>query len=1787
MMFSSTLCTGLRRWSLLGLLALLAAIGFMSTSRPGAIRTATETAKSREDAVKRAFLRTPMMFEASGKSKGSAVRFAAKGPGYNVLITPKEAVLALFKGPKAAAKSKANNVRLLRLGLIGSNPNPKVASTRKLKAKTNYLLGNDPKSWRRNVENYRGVRYDGVYPGIDLVYYGNQQQLEYDFIVKSGADPSQIALKFDGADKVEIDPTGELVVSMGEETLREHRPVVYQNVDGERQPVEGRYVKRDERTVGFEVAKYDASRTLVIDPVLSYSTLLGGTLDDYGMAVSTDAQGVMYVTGYTASCLQDQQNAPNPFPPLPKITPFPTTIPHLSINHITPAEPDPDRVQTPVDLNGDGSPDVIFSESFYDAFVAKIDPTPRQLDPDDPDDDPDPEDEGLFDHILYSTYLGGYYADDYGTCISVRDGEAYVGGMTRAKNFPIIGGVQSRNGGEADGFVARIVASGDAVVYSTYVGGEGSDWVRALAIDSRGNCAITGFTSSPVLPVVNAIQPNFNGGARDQFVASLNVNGRSWNFLTYLGGAADEGGIGPVHGVAPYRFGFPHPPLGSLPYGEDFGAGVAIGPADNIYVTGATTSADFPVTADASRGAKGGPDEDAFLSTLDPAGLLLYSSYVGGTGDDGGRGIAVGVTGEPTIAGYTNSADYETTSNAVQTTVAGGRDAFLMTLDSGGKNLVYSTLLGGSGDDIPNQLAINSDGAVLMIGTTDSPDLPVVVPLQPGLRGSQDAFIAKVLPSTGTLEYLTYLGGDFADQGMSISLDLLGRAYISGITHDTYNRFGVSTFPATGINGGGLIQAYQPLMIYPSYGAGTARRTLQLGSPAPPSAYGPYPYVDAWAGRITNPPNAPTNLRYTRLLHNLVDLAWNDNSSNETSFELERADGGGLFNLIATLGPDTTTFTDAPLQPSSVYSYRVRSVSGDGESAYSNVLVITTLPEPPPAPPNLRVNAPRTLAVDVAWDDASTLETEYRLYRATGAGMFTEIAVLGANTTGYSDTSDIAAETTYRYKVVAFNGASASPDSNIASVTTLAAPDTVAVSTPAPPAGRTTLTVTWKDNSANEGGYRIERSSDDVTYTQVGTVGANVTTFNAGGLTPNTTYWFKVRAASANAFSDYSASASGKTLRERPAAPTELTVTTPPPPDGITKLNLAWKDNATDEDGYRVERAKGVGGAFAPIEDLPANSTSYGDSGLEPETTYAYRVFAYNSGGDSDSSNIATGMTLPLPPLAPSELKVTVPAPPDGITTLVLNWKDNSDKEDGFKVERALGDGGFEEIDRTDANVTTYTSGGLDPLTTYRFRVRAFNTGGDSDYSNIASGTTLPTPPADPTALALTVLDGDTFRLDWSDNSDNEVGFSIERDDDAAGFQEVATVDMNVETYTDDNLRPDTTFRYRVRAFNTGGPSQRYTNIVTGTTAPTPPSNLVITSVTNSEVHIFWVDNSDKETGYKVERRTGEEDWSEVASLPADSTDWADSDVEASTSYDYRVYAFNAVGNSGYSNVVTATTLPNPPNAPSELTATATSQTDIQLTWRDNSTTETRFEVQRSTDGGANFTLLASLGTNTTSYLDSGLTANTTYQYKVRAENAGGLSDFSNIASATTRPPAPAAPSGLTVKVISAHELSLSWVDNSNNETEFRIERKGAGDPFHQIATTAGTKYDDRGLKPNKTYAYRVRAANSGGASAFSNVARGLTLPAAPSSVDATANSKSRITVTWKQKGGADGFRIERKSEGSSFRQIARVGGGSNTYVDSGLIPGRRYSYRLRAFNGSGLSEYSATASARTKGGGK
>ena len=724
--------------------------------------------------------KNPLAFEANQGQADARVRFLSQGTGYALFFTAKEAVVVMRKS--AAESSTTSSVSepqpfaAMRMRFVGGNRSPRVSGSDELPGKVNYFIGNDPKQWRSGVSTFARVRYENVYPGVSVVYYGTPGRLEYDLVIARGVDPKIIALDCLGASQVRIDSQGNLRLVIAGSDLLLSKPHIYQmtpNGPARRKSIPGGYLLKAGGHVGFQVGEYDRNQPLIIDPVLTYSTYLGGSGYDAGTAIAVDTSGSTYVTGFTRS------------------TNFPVTAGALQTS-----------CGTTGTCNG----------YFWDAFVTKLNSTGQ---------------------LVYSTYLGGS-ANDIGKAIAVdASGSAYIAGQTFSTDFPTTAGaLNTAYAGAGDVFLTKLSGTGTSPQYSTYLGGTGIDNAEGIAVDAAGNAYVTGQTYSTDFPTVAPTQAFYGGNQdSDAFVTEINSTGSALVYSTYLGGSSMDWGNAialDASGDA-YVVGFTRstdfPLAGSLQpvcrgcpgfadafiaelapngtsllhstylggSGDDQAAGIAVDTDGNIYVTGFTYSTDFPTISGAYQTTLTTGQSAAFVTKIAPGfSSLTWSTYLRGTGLNYGKSIAVD-TGNVFVAGVTYSPAFPvllpTQSTCAPSNCYYGT-GFIAELNASASGLIFSTYLGGShGDDIAG-IALDPSANIQSTGQAASTDFPVVNAVQASFAGSYgDAFVTKIslqpvaTPSPTSLTFGSQtVGTTSSPQTVTLSSNGTAPLHITGVS---------------------------------------------------------------------------------------------------------------------------------------------------------------------------------------------------------------------------------------------------------------------------------------------------------------------------------------------------------------------------------------------------------------------------------------------------------------------------------------------------------------------------------------------------------------------------------------------------------------------------------------------------------------------------------------------------------------------------------------------------------------------------------------------------------------------------------------------------------------------------------------------------------------------------------------------------------------------------------------------------------------------------------------------
>jgi hypothetical protein len=757
----------------------------------------------------------------------------------------------------------------------------------------------------------------------------------------------------------------------------------------------------------------------------------------------------------------------------------------------------------------------------------------------------------------------------------------------------------------------------------------------------------------------------------------------------------------------------------------------------------------------------------------------------------------------------------------------------------------------------------------------------------------------------------------------------------------------------------------------------------------------------------------------------------------------------------------------------------------------------------PHAPSDITGYAPFYHQIILEWSDNSDNEYGFEIERSvTSQSGFSRIYTTYFDVTSFTD-NNLSPETTYYYRIRSYNNIGNSNYSEEISITTPVIPPPNAPSSLSSTniKGRS-VSLTWNDNSNDEAYFELERSNmPDSNYSRVATINSNQTIYTDTGLSPVTAYFYRIRACSEHGCSNYSNELAITTTElQPPACPTNLTAT------NITKNSvlLHWTDNSNNEEGFRIYRSLTPATGYTQVAVLAPNSSQYTNSQLNPATTYYYRILAYNEDGNSDYSNELSITTLALqPPLAPSNLKATIV----NKNSINIEWTDNSTIEDGFYVYRSLTSGtGYTLVTTLGANINHYTNYELNPSTTYFYRIRAYNEDGYSAYSNEISVMTLsPQPPPVPDSLQSTAVTKKSVTLEWIDDSGYEEGFIILRSlTSGTGYAVIDSVDADAVTYTDSGLNPSTSYYYVIVAFNEYGNSAYSDELDIITLDPVPPlapSDLKSTIISKKSVTLAWSDNSNNENGFIVLRSLlSKNNFITAATLNPNTTVYTDYGLLPDISYSYIVFAFNEDGNSGNSNILNVKTFPlELPDAPANLRADTISYTWLTLSWDDNAANETGYSIERTSDTVIGYTVLYDINNQDLTILtDTGLLSNKTYFYRLRAYNTDGYSGYSNVLEISTpRPKPPLPPSSLSTSEVTLNSITLSWYDNSTDETGFIIKRAVSlnGD-YNTIRITDAneTSFIDNKLQPNTTYYYLAKAINNAGQSNNSNTAIASTM---------------------------------------------------------------------------------------------
>jgi hypothetical protein len=644
----------------------------------------------------------PLYFIVNRGQAATDARFYAKTGEYTLWLTRDGLVFDLGTAGRYGSSTRTAASLLFK----NASPSVQLSAADPSNYRVSYFYGRDESDWITDIATSRAVLYKDLYDGIDLKVYGTNKEVEYDWVVRPGADASRIRFGYDGTPAASIDRAGDLVVKSASGELRNRLPSAFQVIDGRRVAVVAAYKSKGKDEYGFAVGEYDRRFDLVIDPlVLVYSTYLGGYGDEWPDSVTEDKTGAIYVAGFTVS---------KDFPPYhvskPRNDMFVTKLSSdgrtLIYSAFFPSGAvEGSRTGLAVDdkgyvyLSGATSNRSFPVKNAFqktikgraDAFFLKLTPNGKGL--------------------VFSSYLGGSESDECQRLVLDASGSLFLTGQTLSLDYPILKAYQKTHKGQYDIFVSKFAPDGKTLIYSTYLGGSGYEYGNALAIDGQGAAYIAGATEGEDFPIKNAFQPKKGGGPKDGFIAKLSSAGDELVYSSYLGGSS-----------------------------EDVCYAVAVDSAGAAYLTGLTDGS-FPLKNAFQKIRKG--SSDAFIAKVAPDdSSLVYSTFLGGSGFDRGGGIAVDGAGKAYIAGYTGSRNFPL-KNPYQSVLKGSYDAFLSVFAPNGKSLVASTYLGGSYREWCWETSLGADGTILITGTTNSLDFPTLKPYQKSLKNGDDVFVLK------------------------------------------------------------------------------------------------------------------------------------------------------------------------------------------------------------------------------------------------------------------------------------------------------------------------------------------------------------------------------------------------------------------------------------------------------------------------------------------------------------------------------------------------------------------------------------------------------------------------------------------------------------------------------------------------------------------------------------------------------------------------------------------------------------------------------------------------------------------------------------------------------------------------------------------------------------------------------------------------------------------------------------------------------------------------------------
>ncbi len=813
---------------------------------------------------------------------------------------------------------------------------------------------------------------------------------------------------------------------------------------------------------------------------------------------------------------------------------------------------------------------------------------------------------------------------------------------------------------------------------------------------------------------------------------------------------------------------------------------------------------------------------------------------------------------------------------------------------------------------------------------------------------------------------------------------------------------------------------------------------------------------------IVNTFPAPTNPTITQLAVNSVKIDWVDNSTGEDGFKIDKKNDTGVWTTaFASVGSNITTYTDNAAAISDSLQYRVYGYKGTAYSAYAYTSA-SDLTFPPPT--NVTYTRPSIISIKLDWFDNSTGETGFKIDRSVDGGAWViAYGTVSADVVTWTD-ANAPINKNIQYRIYGYTTTDASSYATSAVITnTFPAPvlNTVTQQTVS------SFKLDWSDNSTGEEGFKIERKIDAEAYVQIASVGANIITYTDSSINKKgyTTVYYRVRAFKGTDYSTYSE----KTQTISFPAPSNVGYVK----TSVSSITVNWSDNSNGEDGFKIDKKVGSSEWVLTYGTTAANAVSWLDSNAEPNTSIQYRVYAYKGSNSSTASYSATiDNTFPAP-LNISTEKLT-------ISSIKVNWTDNSTGESGFIIDRKVGVEAWAAYDTTAANAVTWSDNSAVINANLQYRVKGYKS---SYYSNYLESSQISNIFPAPTNLILTQVKklqkAVTIRLDWTDNSTGEDGFKIFKKNDVGNWNEAGTVASNTKTWSDASAVINDSLAYRVLGYK-GTYTSTYSQADVSSLTFPPPTNLTFTKLDLNSIRLNWTDNSNMEDGFKIDKKVGDNAWvTAYATTAANAVTWTDDNADVNQTLQYRVYTYSG---SFVSNYVETTAIDNTFPAPTNLTTTQISITSANIAWNDNSTGEEKFEIERKLSADATYIKIGEVTGSTATtkaYTDTTVVPSSTYDYRVKGVFGTNSSAY---ITKTGYENTFAAPTNLTASVESETSIKLTWTDNSVGEDGFKIDRKigAAGTWVTDYASVASnvSTWTDNGLSIGITYYYRARAYN-------------------------------------------------------------------------------------------------------------